>query len=377
MTDSSSVVWIPTAYMTRAPHLRFRSLGFLRQSYDCSYSRLRNAPHPRAMTTQTLTRAQADPQSPMAYAVQTTGLQKSYGGRVVVDDLDLHLPTGVVSGFVGPNGAGKTTTIRMLLGLVRPTAGSGHVLGQPITAPTRYLHQVGALIEGPAFTPSLSGANNLRVLARAGGLSTGRVGEVLERVGLGDRGDDAYKAYSLGMKQRLGIAAALLPQPKLLILDEPTNGLDPAGIVQVRDLISSFRDEGMTVFVSSHLLAEIEQVAEHLVMIQEGKLVFQGPVRELVAAQRPELLAAPERLEDVDLVADIAAALGWPANVADGVVRVQMPANLDRSQHAERATELNHRAHAVGVTLSRLEVQQPTLEQAFFTVTGTASGDVH
>jgi len=329
------------------------------------------------MTTESLTRAQTDPDPVIAYAVQTKGLQKSYGGRIVVDDVDLRLPVGVVSGFVGPNGAGKTTTIRMLLGLVRPTAGSGQVLGEPITEPTRYLPQVGALIEGPAFTPSLSGANNLRVLARAGGLSTGRVSEVLDRVGLGDRGDDAYKAYSLGMKQRLGIAAALLPQPRLLILDEPTNGLDPAGIVQVRDLISSFRDEGMTVFVSSHLLVEIEQIADHLVMIQQGKLVFQGPVHELVAAQVPELLAVPERPQDIDLVADIAAALGWPAHFADGVVRVQMPANLDRSEHAQRATELNRRAHAVGVTLSRLEVRQPTLEQAFFSVTGTASGDVH
>jgi ABC-2 type transport system ATP-binding protein len=329
------------------------------------------------MTTHTLTRARTNPpQSAIEYAVQTAGLQKSYGGRIVVDDLDLHLPTGVVSGFVGPNGAGKTTTIRMLLGLVRPTAGAGRVLGHPITAPTNYLSQVGALIEGPAFTPSLSGANNLRVLARAGGLATSRVVGVLERVGLGDRGDDAYKSYSLGMKQRLGIAAALLPQPKLLILDEPTNGLDPAGIVQVRDLVSSFRDEGMTVLVSSHLLAEIEQVADHLVMIQQGRLVFQGPVRELVEAQVPELLAAPERPEDVDLVADIAAALGWPANLANGVVRVQMPSHLKRSEHAERATELNRRAHVVGVTLSRLEVLRPTLEQAFFKVTGTSSGDV-
>jgi ABC-2 type transport system ATP-binding protein len=330
------------------------------------------------MTTQTLSRPQEDSQpATTTYAVQTAGLQKAYGGRVVVDDLDLHLPAGVVSGFVGPNGAGKTTTIRMLLGLVRPTAGSGQVLGKSISSPTKYLSQVGALIEGPAFTPSLSGANNLRVLARAGGLPTSRVGEVLERVGLGDRGADAYKAYSLGMKQRLGIAAALLPQPKLLILDEPTNGLDPAGIVQVRDLISSFRDEGMTVFVSSHLLAEIEQVADHLVMIQQGRLVFQGPVRDLVEAQVPELLAMPERPQDLDLVADIAAALGWPANLSGGVVRVQMPAHLELSEHAARATELNRRAHAVGVTLSRLEVVRPTLEQAFFTVTGTASGDVH
>jgi len=329
------------------------------------------------MSTETLSRTLTDPQPASTYAVQTAGLQKSYGGRIVVDDLDLHLPAGVVSGFVGPNGAGKTTTIRMLLGLVRPTAGSGQVLGHSIVRPTRYLPQVGALIEGPAFTPSLSGAKNLTVLARAGGLPTSRVGEVLERVGLGDRGQDAYKAYSLGMKQRLGIAAALLPRPRLLILDEPTNGLDPAGIVQVRELISSFRDEGMTVFVSSHLLAEVEQVADHLVMIQQGRLVFQGPVQELVAAQVPELLATPEHPQDIDLVADIAAALGWPANLTDGVVRVQMPANLDHAQHAQRATELNRRAHNAGVVLSRLEIRQPTLEQAFFTVTGTASGDVH
>ncbi len=328
------------------------------------------------MTTQTLTKAHPAHKPSTPYAVQTTGLQKAYGGRVVVDDLALALPSGVVSGFVGPNGAGKTTTIRMLLGLVRPTAGSGLVLGEPISRPTSYLPQVGALIEGPAFTPALSGANNLRVLARVGGLSTGRVGEVLDRVGLGGRGDDPFKSYSLGMKQRLGIAAALLPQPRLLILDEPTNGLDPAGIVQVRDLISSFRDEGMTVFVSSHLLAEIEQVADHLVMIQQGKLVFQGPVRELVEAQVPELLAAPGRPQDVEMVVEIVAALGWAANLVDGVVRVQMPVNLDPAQHAERATELNRRAHVLGVTLSRLEVVEPTLEQAFFKVTGTASGDV-
>ncbi|HEY5246833.1 MAG TPA: ATP-binding cassette domain-containing protein, partial [Dermatophilaceae bacterium] len=161
------------------------------------------------MSTQTLTRSQMEQRSPTAYAVRTKGLQKVYDDKTVVDDVDIVLPSGVVSGFVGPNGAGKTTTIRMLLGLVRPTAGSGEVLGEPISDPTRYLPQVGALIEGPAFTPSLSGASNLRVLARVGGLSTRRVGEVLERVGLGDCGDDPFKSYSLGMKQRLGIAAAL------------------------------------------------------------------------------------------------------------------------------------------------------------------------
>jgi len=309
-------------------------------------------------------------------AVRTTQLSKAYAGRTVVDSLDLLIPAGVVSGFVGPNGAGKTTTIRMLLGLVRPTSGDGEVLGEPLSSPTRYLPSVGAMIEGPAFQPALSGRDNLALLARVGGLPVSRVPGVLERVGLAQRGGDPFRSYSLGMKQRLGIAAALLPQPRLLVLDEPTNGLDPAGIAQVRELISSFRDEGMTVFVSSHLLAEVEQVADHLVMIRQGELVFQGPVRDLVDAQRPQLFAAAPTPQDAALVGELAAGMGWRAEVLDLTVRIELPGMLDDAEHAARATELNRRAHALGVTLSRLEVVRPTLEQAFFELTGTASGDV-
>ena len=311
-----------------------------------------------------------------APAVRTTGLSKAYAGRTVVDGLDLLLPSGVVSGFVGPNGAGKTTTIRMLLGLVRPTSGDGEVLGEPLSSPTRYLPSVGAMIEGPAFQPALSGRDNLALLARVGGLPVSRVPGVLERVGLAQRGGDPFRSYSLGMKQRLGIAAALLPQPRLLVLDEPTNGLDPAGIAQVRELITSFRDEGMTVFVSSHLLAEVEQVADHLVMIRQGALVFQGPVRDLVDAQRPQLFAAAPSPQDAALVGELAAGMGWPAEVLDLTVRIELPGMLDDAEHAARAGELNRRAHALGVTLSRLDVVRPTLEQAFFELTGTASGDV-
>jgi ABC-2 type transport system ATP-binding protein len=310
-------------------------------------------------------------------AVATTGLTKVYAGRTVVDGVDLALPSASVSGFVGPNGAGKTTTIRMLLGLVRPTSGTGTVLGHPLAHPPRFLPGVGAMIEGPAFTPALSGRDNLLVLARAARLPTARVPQVLDRVGLADRGGDPFRSFSLGMKQRLGIAAALLPQPKLLVLDEPTNGLDPAGIAQMRELVASFRDEGMTVFVSSHLLSEVEQVADHLVMIRRGGLVFQGPVNDLVRSHPPRLVLRPERADDVSLVDDIVAALDWPSTVsAEGEVVVELALSDSDDDAYLRAAEVNRRTHAAGVVLTRLEVRRPTLEEAFFELTGTGSGDV-
>src|SRR4051794_14909161 len=171
-----------------------------------------------------------------ASAVSMDGLTKSYGRRVAVDALTVDIPSGVVAGFIGPNGAGKTTTMAMLLGLVRPTAGSAAVLGEPLDAPKRYMHRVGALLEGPALWPGLTGAENLRVLAKLGDHDPGRIPEVLSLVGLADRAGDRFARYSLGMKQRLGIAAALLGDPELVILDEPTNGLDPAGIREMRQL---------------------------------------------------------------------------------------------------------------------------------------------
>ena len=327
-------------------------------------------------TTDTLPRAAGPDADHPGLAVRTRGLTKAYGGRTDVDGLDLDVPTGVVCGFVGPTGAGKTTTIRMLLGLVRPSAGGGTVLGEPLQHPTRYLPGVGALIEGPAFTPALSGAANLAVLARAGSLPLSRIPEVLARVGLADRGRDAYRSYSLGMKQRLGIAAALLPRPRLLVLDEPTNGLDPAGIAQMRELIASFRDEGMTVVVSSHLLAEIEQVADHLVLIRAGRLAFSGPTRDLVRRRPPHLLLAAPDAAGAELVADIAAALDVPA-VADGdQVHVELVPDATDPDAATLAAELNRRAHAAGVVLSGLTLRRPTLEEAFLEMTGTASGDV-
>ena len=183
-------------------------------------------------------------------AISVSDLSKKYDSGFAVSHTNFEVPAGTICGFVGPNGAGKTTTIRMLLGLISPSGGTGRILGEPITSPEKYLSQVGAMIEGPAFYPALSGAENLKVLATLGGFPLERVDQLLAQVGLADRGKSKYKTYSLGMKQRLGIAAALLPNPKLLILDEPTNGLDPEGIQEIRQLLRSMADGGTTLFVS-------------------------------------------------------------------------------------------------------------------------------
>src|SRR5436305_1459679 len=199
-----------------------------------------------------------------AFAIETQGLSKHFGKRTAVDDLTIRVPAGTITGFVGPNGAGKTTTLRLLLGLVRPNAGSATILGHALTEPEHYLPRVGALIEAPAFYPSLSGRTNLEVLAHLGGHPCSRVGQLLELVELSDRRSDPVRKYSQGMKQRLGVAMALLPDPDLLILDEPANGLDPLGIIGMRDVLRRLRVQGKTIFLSSHLLGASEPVKHGL-----------------------------------------------------------------------------------------------------------------
>jgi len=298
-------------------------------------------------------------------AVSTKGLTKRFGDRTVVDKVDLAIPAGSVCGFVGPNGAGKTTTIRMLLGLIRPTAGGGSILGGSLTEPATYLRKVGALIEAPAFYPQLSGRDNLRALARLGQLNVGIVEPALARAGLAARAGDKYRSYSLGMKQRLGIAAALLPDPELLILDEPTNGLDPAGIVEMRGLIRSFADDGMTVLVSSHLISEIEQICDYVIMIRAGRLVHQGSVADLRATQQKDVTVAPEHDADLERLAKILEAAGCTPTVqpAENTVRVET-AGLS-------AADLNRLAARNGITLRQLAEQTRSLERAFFALTGT------
>jgi ABC-2 type transport system ATP-binding protein len=295
-------------------------------------------------------------------AISVSELSKVYGERQAVSQASFDVPAGSICGFVGPNGSGKTTTMRMLLGLITPTHGTGTVLGEDIKQPEKYLSHVGAMIEGPAFYPALSGAENLRVLASIGGFNQKRVTTLLEQVGLGDRGDSKYKTYSLGMKQRLGIAAALLPQPKLLVLDEPTNGLDPSGIQEIRNLIKEMAKSGTSIFVSSHLLSELEMISDHLVMLREGKVIFTGRTHDLLAAQNPLLVVKPEFGVDLNKLVEIATKYGKKATVADGALTILGAVDW--------APTFNRLAFEAGITLATLSVIQPSLEETFFEMTG-------
>jgi len=296
-------------------------------------------------------------------SITTSGLTKDFGEQRAVDDLSIELPRGQVIGFVGPNGSGKSTTIRMLLGLIEPTAGGGEVLGHSIHDPAAYLGRVGALIEGPAFHPSLTGEENLRLLATLGGYSRPRIPEVIETVGLTGREGDRFRQYSLGMKQRLGIAAALLPDPDLLILDEPTNGLDPEGIVEIRHLLMDLGAEGKTVFVSSHLLSEIQAACDWIVMINDGGMVFSGPLTDLLDLASPRISAAAEEKGHNSRLMQLAADAGYHAAVVNGGIEIEAP--------AEWTAELNRLAWQAGITLRELRATSADLEQAFFAMTGT------
>lgn len=295
-------------------------------------------------------------------AISVSDLSKKYEDRLAVSHINFEVPVGTVCGFVGPNGSGKTTTMRMLLGLITPTTGQGHILGEPIEHPEKYLSRVGAMIEGPAFYPALSGHENLMVLAKLGGFPIERVQTLLEKVGLGDRGKSKYKTYSLGMKQRLGIAAALLPEPKLLMLDEPTNGLDPEGIQEVRALLRNLANDGTTVFVSSHLLSELEIISDHIVMLRKGEIVFAGPIGDLMDKQQPTIIAKSLKLSDLPKIMKMAAKAGHQAEIRNDSVHILAP--------IEWAPVLNKLAFDAGITLAQLAPQLPNLEETFFEMTG-------
>ena len=295
-------------------------------------------------------------------AISAKDLSKKYGDRMAVSHATFEVALGTVCGFVGPNGSGKTTTMRMLLGLISPTGGSASILGESINHPEKYLHRVGAMIEGPAFYPALSGAENLRVLADLGGFSLNQVQGLLDRVGLGDRADSKYKTYSLGMKQRLGIAASLLPNPQLLVLDEPTNGLDPAGIQEMRELLRSLADSGTTVFISSHLLSEIEMISDSLVMLRKGEVIFAGKTQDLLLRQQPTIMAKSSNPEDLQRILQIAHAAGHEGSIIDGVAHILGPTDW--------APVLNKLAFDSGITLAQLAPVLPSLEETFFEMTG-------
>ena len=271
--------------------------------------------------------------------IEVEGLRKEYrrlrGGRTVaVAGLDLEVPEGGVFGFLGPNGAGKTTTIRCLLGLVRPDAGSLRLLGTDVSKGLAHvIGKVGSIVEQPTLFPRFSGRRNLEILGRIQGRDGSAIDAVLERVSLAERATDAVRTYSLGMKQRLGIAAALLKDPSVLILDEPANGLDPAGIVEVRELIRSLGAEGRTVFVSSHILSEVQQTADRVAILARGRLVKAGPVHEVLAAGRARGIIV--RVSDPEAGVRALAAAELHSTIDAGVLRVDIPA--DQGERVSRA----------------------------------------
>jgi ABC-2 type transport system ATP-binding protein len=297
--------------------------------------------------------------------IRTDGLVKSYGRVRALDGLSLEVPRGVVYGFLGPNGAGKTTTMRILTGLIRPDGGSIELFGRSYTRRDRKaLREVGALIESPAFYPYLSGRDNLRVLAGTGAPpAPGRVDEVLEIVDLRDRAADRFETYSLGMKQRLGIAGALLNDPSLLLLDEPANGLDPAGIVAMRALLRGLASAGKTVFVSSHILPEIQEMAEQVAIINKGKVVRAGRLDELLAG------SGRVRVRVID------GAIGRATEALGNVFGAVSPSEDGRSNgwlvvrtSPDRVGELNRMLVTAGVDVVGLEVGSD-LEELFLSLT--------
>ena len=292
--------------------------------------------------------------------IETRALTKRYGDAIVaVDDLELRVRRGEVYGFLGPNGAGKTTTLRMLLGLVRPTSGQAAVLGVPPGAPEG-LARIGALVETPAFYPYLSGRDNLRVLARYAGVGEDRIDAALDEVRLSARADDRSATYSQGMKQRLGIAAALLKDPELLILDEPTNGLDPAGMAEMRTFIRALGRGQRTVVLSSHLMGEIEQVSDRVGVIRDGSLVAEGTVEELRGRAGLRVRAEP--------LAEAARLMDALPNV-DGVTRVDRL--LEVAVDTSEAPAINRLLVEAGIAVSELYVQKASLEDVFLELTAS------
>jgi ABC-2 type transport system ATP-binding protein len=293
--------------------------------------------------------------------VQVSGLTKRYGDTLAVDRVDLTVRPGEVYGFLGPNGAGKTTTLRILTGLIAPTSGTVRVLGG-MPGQAQVLARTGSMIESPAFYPYLSGLDNLRLLAEYAEVPRARIQEVLQLVGLAERARDRFSAYSLGMKQRLGVAAALLKDPDLVILDEPTNGLDPAGMRDMRRLIRELGSDGRTVLLSSHLLGEVQQICDRVGIISEGRMVAEHDVEELRGQQELVIRAKPmsgartvlHRVVGADAV-----------HLYDDTLRVKV--------ESDRAAEVNRALVEAGIAVSELRITERALEDVFFEL--TASGE--
>lgn len=299
------------------------------------------------------------------YLIETCGLTRRFGSQLAVDDLNLLVPAAGVYGFLGPNGAGKTTAIRMLLGLIKPNAGEVRLFGQSVNGSHRSLmRSVGALVEAPSLYPHLTGRENLEVTRRLLGSDRNLIELALATVKLTRDADRRVREYSLGMRQRLGLALALLNNPKLLILDEPTNGLDPAGIHEMRDLIRRLPDEfGVTVFLSSHLLGEVEQIATHIGIIHEGHLLFQGTLAELQSKQQTQLTVGVKQWNEAT---EFLVNTGWSVQrCVDDLLNVSTKAPED-------AVRINKLLVDRGLDVFHLAVSQRSLEDIFLSLTNGA-----
>jgi ABC-2 type transport system ATP-binding protein len=300
-------------------------------------------------------------------AIEVRDLRKTYRRRfrrdqIAVAGIDLDVPTGVVYGFLGPNGSGKTTTIRCLLGLVRPDTGECRILGANAASDLHtVIGRIGSIVETPTFFPGFSGRRNLELLAEAGGFSRSVVDPALERVGLAARGDDRFRTYSLGMKQRLGMAAALMKDPEVLVLDEPANGLDPAGLKEVRDLLRSLADDGRTVFLSSHLLGEVQAICDSVAILARGKCIAEGPVQEVLSVRGGNAFVV--RAAKIREAKRVLSAAGF--------------ASTSRGDRSLRVIALPEQAPAITKTLadnniylSELRPDEVSLEAVFLELTG-------
>jgi ABC-2 type transport system ATP-binding protein len=294
----------------------------------------------------------------MTAPVETRRLTKRYGKLTAVDALDLTVRGGEVYGFLGPNGAGKTTTLRMLLGLVKPTAGEVRLFGRT-PGQRGHLDRVGALVEGPAFYPYLSGRDNLHVMARHAGVAVSRIPAALDLAELTDRAGDRYAAYSMGMKQRLGVAAALLKDPRLVVLDEPTHGLDTAGMADMRMLVRRLGAAGCTVLLSSHLMTEVQELCDRVGIVVRGRLVAESTVAELRGERWLRVVANP--LDQ--------AASHIRARFGEDAVRI-VDGGLEVAVAPENAAAVNAELVGAGIAVSELGVRERSLERAFFDLTG-------
>ncbi|HEX9696680.1 MAG TPA: ABC transporter ATP-binding protein [Actinomycetota bacterium] len=302
----------------------------------------------------------------MSAVIEIEGLRKEYrrlraAPTLAIDGLDLSVPAGGVFGFLGPNGSGKTTTIRCLLGLINASGGRTRMLGSDVPARLdRVLGRIGAIVETPTLFPTFTGRRNLELLGRIQGIGRDRVQVVLERVDLAERADEIVKHYSLGMKQRLGIASALLRDPELLILDEPANGLDPAGIKEVRDLMRTLAEEGRTVFVSSHILSEVQQTCDRVAILARGRCVAAGPVGEVLTAGRRRGVLV--RVQDPAKAADVLGKARFEATVRGDLVAVAVD--------PDDAATVTKTLASKRIYLSEMRPDEVDLETVFLELTG-------